>query len=113
MKIKQLTPIERRQIKIRATVKGTAERPRLSVSRSNIHILAQAIDDVAGKTVAAVSDFKLKGDKTARAIEVGKSIGAALKAKGIMAIAFDRRGRKYHGRIKAVADAIRETGIVF
>jgi large subunit ribosomal protein L18 len=112
---------ERRQARVRATIRQTAvDRPRLSVFRSSLHIYAQIIDDAQGATVAAAStlDKELKGKlKTGAnldaAKEVGKLIAARAAAKGIKAVAFDRGGYKYHGRIKALADAAREGGLAF
>lgn len=113
MKIKKNNNMQRRIARVRAVVRGTTERPRLAVTRSNQHIIAQVIDDSVGKTVAMVLDRGLTGDKTARAIKVGELLAEQLKAKGVTSVAFDRRGRKYHGRIKAVAEAVRGAGIVF
>jgi len=100
--------------KIRAKIKGTAERPRLSVFRSNKFIYAQVIDDTKGKTLAQASDLKMKdGKKTERAKKVGKAI-AELCIKGkISKVLFDRNGFKYTGRIKIVADEARSAGLKF
>jgi large subunit ribosomal protein L18 len=100
---------------------GTAERPRLSVYRSSKHIYAQIIDDTAGKTLAMVgshvSDVRgaeLKnGGNIAAAKVIGKAIAERAKALGVTKVAFDRGGRKYHGRVKALADAAREGGLKF
>ncbi len=112
----------RLKAKIRARIKGTQERPRLSVFRSNKFIYAQVIDDMAGKTLAQASDLPRlskagvktkKGTKTERAKEVGKMIAeVCLKAK-INKVVFDRNGFKYTGRIKLVADAARAGGLKF
>jgi len=121
--IKQLDRKEeraKRHLRIRRTLSGTAERPRLVVFKSGKHIYVQIIDDVQGHTLAAAStsDKELKGklEKTwtveASKI-VGKLIGERAKAKGISKVAFDRAGYKYHGRIKALADSAREAGIEF
>jgi large subunit ribosomal protein L18 len=100
--------------KIRAKIKGTSERPRLTVFRSNKFIYAQVINDMTGKTLAQASDVKAtKGKKTERAKEVGRLIGqACLKAK-ITDVVFDRNGFKYTGRIKLVADEARAAGLKF
>ncbi|MFA6272813.1 MAG: 50S ribosomal protein L18 [Patescibacteria group bacterium] len=107
----------RLKAKIRSKIKGTKERPRLSVFRSNKFIYAQVIDDTIGKTLAQASDIKMakgkKSTKTERAKEVGKMIGqACLKAK-IDKVVFDRNGFKYTGRIKLVADEARAGGLKF
>ena len=104
----------RLKTKIREKIKGTKERPRLSVFRSNKFIYAQAIDDVSGKTLAQASDVKIeKGTKQERAKEVGKAIAqACIKAK-ISQVVFDRNGFKYTGRIKIVADEARASGLKF
>lgn len=112
--------LERRKFSTRATLHGTTERPRLSVFRSDKHIYAQLIDDNSGKTLAAVAstapdvrgDLK-NGGNVAAAKKVGKAIAERAKAAGITAVAFDRGGRKYHGRVKALADAAREGGLKF
>jgi large subunit ribosomal protein L18 len=109
-----------RKWSIRANLAGTAERPRLSVFRSDKHIYAQVIDDMAGRTLAAASsaaadvrgDLK-NGGNVAAAKRVGAAIAERAKAAGITAVAFDRGGRRYHGRIKALADAAREGGLKF
>ena len=104
----------RLKAKIRSKMKGTKERPRLSVFRSNKFIYAQIIDDTTGKTLVQANDIKIKkGTKTERAKEVGKMIGqACLKAK-IDKVVFDRNGFKYTGRIKLVADEARAGGLKF
>jgi large subunit ribosomal protein L18 len=107
----------RRHRRVRKTVVGTAERPRVTVFRSNSGIEAQVIDDHAGKTLAAASSLHLKGsfkgNKTAQAAEVGKTLAEAAKNAGIEAVVFDRGGYLYHGRVKALADAAREGGLKF
>ncbi len=105
---------ERIKRKIRAKISGTAERPRLSVYRSNINIYAQIINDEKGVTVVSASDIKLKkGTKRERAAEVGKALAkVALDAK-ISKVVFDRNGFNYTGRIKVLADAAREAGLQF
>ncbi|MCK8491801.1 50S ribosomal protein L18 [Spirosoma sp. RP8] len=111
---------ERRQrIKygIRAKVSGTAERPRLSVFRSNKAIYAQLIDDVAGNTLAAVSSVELKSEVEGNTVETAKKVGQRLAekalAKNIDTVVFDRNGYLYHGKVKALADAAREGGLKF
>ncbi|CAB4687490.1 MAG: 50S ribosomal protein L18 [Actinobacteria bacterium] len=107
---------ERRHRRIRGKVKGTADRPRLAIFRSNRGIFAQVIDDQTGKTLAGASWMSLKdftGDKTAQANEVGKAVAAAAKKAGIEAVVFDRGGYLYHGRVKALAEGAREGGLVF
>lgn len=102
----------RRTNRVRAKLFGTAQRPRLSVHRSNKHIFVQAINDDAGVTLAAASDIKLKsGTKTQRAQEVAKFAAAALKKAGIKQVVFDRGSFRYHGRVQAVADVLRTEGI--
>lgn len=93
---------------------GTKERPRLCVFRSLKHIHAQVINDVEGKTVAAVSSLKLKqGGNVAAAQQVGTSIAEKLKAAGFDKVVFDRGSAIYHGRVKALAEAVRQGGIQF
>lgn len=112
---------ERRQrikYRIRKKLKGTSERPRLCVFRSNSQIYAQIIDDTSGKTLVTASSMEkalkgLKGTKTEKAIAVGKLIAEKAKQKGIQSVVFDRNGFLYHGRVKALADAAREGGLIF
>lgn len=116
MNITQKKTIKRLRLKkrIRSTISGTIERPRLSVFRSNMHMYAQIIDDTNANTLAQASDIKdTKGTKAERAVRVGKAIAEAAKAAGINQVVFDRNGFKYTGRIKMVADAAREGGLVF
>ncbi|MCC6934174.1 MAG: 50S ribosomal protein L18 [Candidatus Yanofskybacteria bacterium] len=103
----------RRQTRGRAKISGTAERPRVTVFKSNTALYAQAIDDVSGVTLAAVNDahLKTKGTKTDRATKAGEKLAELLKAKGVAAVVFDKAGFKYHGRVKAVAEALRAGGI--
>ena len=107
----------RRYRRVRGKVRGTAERPRLQVFRSNRGIFAQLIDDDAGRTLAAASWMELpasfKGDKTEQAAEVGKRLAAAAKKAGVENVVFDRGGYLYHGRVKALADSAREGGLTF
>ncbi len=111
----------RRKRRVRKKVRGTPERPRLSVFKSVRHIYAQIIDDISGRTLVAVSslspDLKDKIGKNSGNIEGAKivGLGIARKAldKGIKRVVFDRSGFIYHGRVKAVAEAAREGGLVF
>ena len=102
---------------MRAKVRGTAERPRLAVFRSNRGIEAQLVDDDTGRTVAAASHLGLpksfKGDKSAQADAVGQALAAAAKKAGVETCVFDRGGYLYHGRVKALADGAREGGLNF
>jgi large subunit ribosomal protein L18 len=118
---KKQVRLQRRKWSIRSTVFGTAERPRLSVFRSDKHIYAQIIDDYAGKTLVAAgstnaevrgADLK-KGGNIAAAKKIGQAIAEKAKAAGISKVCFDRGGRQYHGRVKALADAAREGGLKF
>ena len=108
---------DRRRKRVRAKVRGTAARPRLSVHRSNRGIFAQLIDDEAGKTLAGASWLGLaktfKGNKSEQAAEVGKALAKAAKAAGVETCVFDRGGYLYHGRVKALADGAREGGLQF
>ena len=107
---------QRRKMRVRKGVFGTAEQPRLSVYRSLNHVYAQLIDDLQGKTVAAASSVELeikKGGNSTAAKEVGKKLAEKAKSAGIGKVVFDRNGFKYHGRIKALADAAREAGLKF
>ena len=110
----------KRKHAIRKRIHGTAERPRLSVFRSAKHVYAQAIDDVTGRVLASASDTEEKlsqavagKKKKERAREIGKAIGAKLKAAGVSAVVFDRNGFIYHGRVKEIADGAREAGLEF
>jgi large subunit ribosomal protein L18 len=108
---------ERRHRRVRGKVSGTAERPRLTVFRSNLGISAQLIDDQSGATLAAASWQQLKktfkGAKTDQAKEVGKLLAAGAKQAGVEACVFDRGGYLYHGRVKALAEGAREGGLKF
>lgn len=116
-----LTKEERRlriKRRIRKIISGTAERPRMSVFRSNAQISVQLIDDKAGKTLASVSSLckeiaEKKGTKIEQAALVGAAIAEKAKAAGIVAVVFDRNGYLYHGRVKALADAARNGGLNF
>ncbi|MBX4211299.1 MAG: 50S ribosomal protein L18 [Candidatus Yanofskybacteria bacterium] len=108
----------RRHRRVRATISGTSDRPRVTVSRSNQHMYAQVIDDTTGKTVAGLSDIKLKekgskemSAKVGTAYMIGEQLANQMKAVGITKAVFDRGGFKYHGRVKAVAEGLRKGGI--
>ncbi|MBX5474428.1 MAG: 50S ribosomal protein L18 [Thermoleophilia bacterium] len=106
----------RRHRRVRSKIRGTAERPRLVVFRSNRGIEAQLVDDTAGRTLAAASWLALKsfkGDKTEQAAEVGRLLAANARKAGIETCVFDRAGYLYHGRVKALADGAREGGLRF
>ena len=106
----------RRRRRVRAKVRGTAERPRLSVFRSNRGIQAQVIDDVTGHTLAAVNwtEGDLKSLKTMdQAKRAGELLAERAKAAGVESVVFDRGGYRYHGRVKALADGAREGGLTF
>ncbi|MDR7302487.1 50S ribosomal protein L18 [Haloactinomyces albus] len=107
-----------RQTRIRKKISGTPERPRLAVSRSSRHIVAQIIDDTVGHTLAAASTLEaefrtFEGNKTNKATRVGELVAARAKDAGIARIVFDRGGNAYHGRVAALADAAREGGLEF
>jgi len=104
---------KRRHARVRALVKGTAERPRLAVFRSNRFVSAQLIDDTVGKTIAAAHGREFKGPQSVQAKSIGEAIAKAAKAKGITTIVFDRGGYRYGGQVKALADAAREGGLTF
>jgi large subunit ribosomal protein L18 len=107
----------RRHRRVRGKVRGSAERPRLLVFRSNRGVFAQLIDDDTGRTLAASSWLELpksfKGAKTEQAAEVGKRLAAAAKKAGVESVVFDRGGYLYHGRVKALAEGAREGGLSF
>lgn len=106
---------QKRKLRVSGALTGTAARPRVSVARSNAHIVLQAIDDMAQKTVVSASDLgktKIKGTKTERAITVAKALVKALKAANITAVVFDRGAYRYHGRVKVVAETLRTEGII-
>ncbi len=118
---KALTKRQRRHVRVRAKVAGTQARPRLNVFRSTAHIYAQVIDDDRGHTILAASDLEPEvreragadAKKSDRARVVGEIIGERAKAAGIDAIVFDRGGYLYHGRVKAVAEGARASGLTF
>ncbi|MCS7033444.1 MAG: 50S ribosomal protein L18 [Phycisphaerae bacterium] len=110
----------RRRHHIRARLSGTPERPRLAVFRSDKHIYAQIIDDTVGRTLASACSLQkdVRGDlknggNIAAAKRVGKAIAERARSVGIQKVAFDRGGRRYHGRVKALAEAAREGGLQF
>ena len=110
----------RRKARVKGTLTGTTERPRLSVFRSVKNISVQIIDDTTGKTLVSVgsNDKTLKatmkhGGNIAAAVAIGKAVAEKAIAKGIALVAFDRNGYRYHGRVKALADAAREGGLKF
>ena len=107
-----------RHQRVRKRINGTPERPRLVVTRSNRHMVAQVVDDTIGHTLVAASTVEpelraFEGEKKAKAAEVGKLIAKRAKEAGIENVVFDRGGFKYHGRIAALADAAREGGLKF
>jgi large subunit ribosomal protein L18 len=109
---------QRRHVPGRKKVSGTAERPRLVVTRSSKHITVQVVDDVVGKTLASASTMEpdlrtLEGDKSAKAKKVGELVAERAKAAGVETVVFDRAGNKYHGRVAALADGAREGGLAF
>ncbi|MDQ4501840.1 50S ribosomal protein L18 [Sinomonas sp. ASV322] len=106
----------RRHIRLRKRVVGSAERPRLVVTRSARHVFVQVVDDSKGVTVASASTLEadlraFDGDKTAKAKRVGELVAERAKAAGVDAVVFDRGGNKYHGRVAAIADGAREGGL--
>lgn len=108
----------RRQVRGRKKIAGTAERPRLVVTRSSKHISVQVVDDLVGKTLVSASSMEadvrgVDGDKTAKAKKVGELVAQRAKDQGVESVVFDRAGNKYHGRIAALADAAREGGLTF
>lgn len=115
MKKNKVQKRERRKVRVRSRINGTAERPRLVIFRSLKKNYAQLVDDVSGKTLMGESDaaFAKKGTKSERAKQVGVAIAKKAVTKGITACVFDRNGYKYHGRVKALADGAREGGLKF
>ena len=105
----------KRKASIRKKISGTQERPRLTIYKSNRHTYVQAIDDVAGATLAAASnlekDHRDIGNKVAPLEKLGALIAERLKARNISAVVFDRNGYRYHGKVKAIADGARKAGI--
>ena len=117
MALKKVEARGHRHSRVRKKVAGTAERPRLAVFRSNKHIYAQLIDDVAGKTLVSASALDADAAKEGKKQDVAKSVGALLgkraKDAGIQGVVFDRGGYQYHGRVKALAEGAREGGLNF
>lgn len=110
----------KRHLRVRKKVKGTQERPRLSLFKSARHIYAQVIDDEAGRTLVAASSLSLQmlqggkvGDKKERAKAVGKMVAEAAMKADVRKVVLDRGGYRYHGRVKALADSAREAGLEF
>ena len=110
---------KRRHFRVRKKVTGTADRPRLVVSRSARHLFVQIVDDSIGQTIVSASTMEdalrkdSSSDKSAKARIVGKELADRAKAKGITSVVFDRGGNKYHGRVAALADAARAAGLEF
>jgi large subunit ribosomal protein L18 len=107
---------KRRHLRVRKRIAGTTERPRLVVTRSSRHIVAQIVDDTQGHTLAYASTMEadlraLDGDKTVKARQVGERVAERARAAGVDAVVFDRGGNRYHGRVAAVADGAREGGL--
>ena len=117
MKLSREEARKKRKTRIRKKINGTPERPRLVVFRSNKHIYAQIIDDLAGATLASASTLAIEGDDIRLTVEnaklVGKKVAEEAIKKSITSVVFDRNGFVYHGRIKAVADGAREGGLNF
>lgn len=116
--MKKVKPRAKRQKRIKQRIAGTFQRPRLCVFRSNMHIYSQVVDDEKGQTLASISDLNLKakersGKKVDIAGKVGERLGKKLRKAKILEVVFDRSGYKYHGRVKALADAVRKSGIKF
>lgn len=107
----------RRHTRVRKQVVGTATRPRLAVFRSNRHVIAQVIDDIAGRTLASASTLEASlregSGSIAAATKVGESLAERAKAAGVTTVVFDRGGNVYHGRVAAIADAARSAGLEF
>ncbi len=108
----------RRHVRVRKKISGSAQRPRLVVTRSARHVVAQVIDDGAGRTLASAStmeaDIRASGnDKTAQARKVGELVAARAKQAGVETVVFDRGGNMFHGRVAALAEGAREGGLEF
>jgi large subunit ribosomal protein L18 len=108
----------RRHTRVRKKVVGTAERPRLVVTRSLRHLYVQVVDDAAGRTLVSASSMEAglradDGDKSAKARTIGKLVAERAKDAGVESVVFDRSGNRYHGRVAAVADGAREAGLKF
>lgn len=111
----KLLNLRLRKARVRATVRGTAERPRLSVTISNLHVSAQLIDDDKGHTLASSTTVgkKATGTMAEKCAAIGAEVAKAAKKKKITKVVFDRNGRQYAGRLKALADAARKEGLEF
>lgn len=112
------TARKRRHVRVRKKVSGTTARPRLVVTRSARHLVAQVVDDTVGRTVASASSMEadirgLSGDKTAKARKVGELVAQRAKAAGVAEVVFDRGGNKFHGRVAALAEGARGNGLTF
>lgn len=112
-----ISKIQRRnkiKARIRGKISGTAQRPRMSVFRSNKQIYVQLVDDLSGKTLVSASSKGIEeGTKTEIAAKVGQAVAQAAQAAGITEVVFDRNGYLFHGRVKSLADAAREGGLKF
>ncbi len=109
---------DRRHLRVRKKVTGSAQRPRLVVTRSLRHMVVQVVDDSTGRTLASASSMEadlrgLTGDKTAKARKVGELVADRAKAAGVETVVFDRAGNRYHGRVAAAADGARDGGLQF
>jgi len=109
---------QRRHLRVRKKVEGSAARPRLVVTRSTRHVFVQVVDDLAARTLVSASTMEVDlraeaGDKTAKARKVGELVAERAKAAGIDSVVFDRGGNRYHGRVAALADGAREGGLTF
>jgi len=108
----------RRQVRGRKKIAGTADRPRLVVTRSSRHIVAQIVDDLRGRTLVSASSMEAdlraaSDDKTVKARRVGELVADRAKSAGVESVVFDRAGNRYHGRVAALADGARESGLTF
>jgi large subunit ribosomal protein L18 len=108
----------RRQVRGRKKINGTAERPRMVITRSAKHISVQVVDDTVGKTLVSASTMEadlrsLEGDKSAKAKRVGELVAERARSQGVASVVFDRAGNKYHGRVAALAEGAREGGLAF
>lgn len=106
----------RRHLRVRKKISGTPQRPRLVVTRSLRHMVAQVVDDTTGHTIVSASSMEadlraMEGDKTAKARRVGELVAERAKNSGVETVVFDRAGNRYHGRVAAVADGARESGL--
>ena len=115
---RSVTARKRRHARVRKKVSGTPLRPRLVVTRSARHMVAQVVDDLAGHTLASASTMEadvrtLEGDKSAQARKVGELVAERAKSAGVETVVFDRGGNRYHGRVAALADGAREGGLEF